>query len=205
MIKKMKLLGIVAVIVLTSICGVFLNAYLSNNSLLMYSTGNGEKAFLKATWKMSPREIERANNVSLSKPDIDVGNLFAPEVTNRGRYTSLTHKDVFLWGYIAEVEYDFFDNMLYQYHVSLTAYDLEKPHKEIIESLRTQFGEGKDSDKKRADIIYSHDWETEKQTISYWMGKNEGKENYFVGISAKYKPFYKQIEEIAKTEKKGYF
>jgi hypothetical protein len=203
MSKRLRLFGIAAVIAFALIGGVILNAYLSNNNLLIYSTGTSDKAFLKATWKMSPREIERANNATLSNSDML--DPFTPEVINQGRFKALVQKDVFLWGHLTQVEYAFFDNMLYEYYISLDAYDLEKPHREILKTLHAQFGEGKEDEIKRADIIHSHDWETERQTISYWMGKSEGKKNYYVGIRARYKPFYKQIEEIAKIEKKGYF
>jgi hypothetical protein len=201
--KRLRMFGIATVIALALYGGVIVNAYLSENNLFVYATGTSDKAFLKATWKMSPREIERANNASLSNSDMLL--VFIPDVTNLGRFKALVQKDVFLWGHLAQVEYAFFDNMLYEYYISLTAYDSEKSHKEILETLRAQFGEDKEVEKKRADIIHSFDWEAEKQTISYWMGKNEGKKSYYVGIRAKYKPFYKQIEEVARIEKKGYF
>ena len=131
--------------------------------------------------------------------------LFTPEVTDQKRFTAFVQKDVFLWGHLTQVEYTFFDNMLYEYYVSLTAYEREKPNKEILETLRNQFGAGREVERKRADIIYSFGWDTEKQTVSYWMLRNEGGKTYHVGISAVYKPFYRQIEEIARNEKKEYF
>jgi len=117
--KKLRLFGITARVALTAICGVIFNAYLSDHNLFIYGTGTSDKAFLKATWKMSPREIERANNASLSGSEMLL--LFTPEVTNQGRFKALLQKDVFLWGHLAQVEYAFFDNMLYEYYASLTA------------------------------------------------------------------------------------
>src|SRR5574341_1397190 len=99
MSKRLRLFGIAAVIALALIGGVILNAYLSDNNLLIYATGTSDKAFLKATWKMSPREIERANNATLSNSDMLI--LFTPEVTNQGRFKALVQKDVFLWGHLA--------------------------------------------------------------------------------------------------------
>jgi hypothetical protein len=127
-------------------------------------------------------------------------------VTNQSRFKEFVQKDVFLWGHTAEIYYKFFDNMLYEYYISLTAYDQERPHKEILETLRKKFGEEKEIDKKLKIAIYdtpAFRWESEKQKISYRMGKY--KDKYYIGIRAEYQPFYKQIEEIAKKEKKDYF
>jgi hypothetical protein len=168
-----------------------------------YATGTNDKAFLNATWKMSPREIERENKTSLSASKRLL--LFTPEETNQDRFKTLTQKDISLWGQPAEIQYTFFDNMLYEYYVSLTAYDPKTPHKEILETLRGQFGEGKEVKKKRVYIICSFEWDTEKQTISYWMGKFKGEKTYYIGIRAVYKPFYKQIEEVVNIEKKACF
>lgn len=118
--------------------------------------------------------------------------------------------------------------MLYGYQISLAAYDLEKPHKEILETLRGQFGEGKNGRTKNPDLIYSFNWDTEKQTVSYWMTKKHGPaatddwktkeptdpntwgpdpfvKTYYVYAWSQYEPFFKQIEDVAKNEKKTYF
>lgn len=202
--KKLRLFGIAALTAVIAICGVLLNSYLSDNNLFIYATGTDDKAFLNATWKMSPRELERINNTTLSPAD-SILLLFTPEILNPDRFKALVQKDVFLWGYRAKVQYTFFDNMLYEYYVPLTTSDPNKPHNEILETLRGQFGDGNKDDEKRADLVYNFKWETEKQTISYWMGKNEGQESYYIGIRAVHKPFYEQIEEVANNEKKRYF
>jgi hypothetical protein len=201
--KKLSLLRITSLIAISAVCGVFLNIFLSENNFFIYATGTKDKAFLNTTWKMSPREIERANKTSLSSSESLL--LFTPEVTNKSRFKALVQKNAYLWGRLVQVEYSFFDDMLYEYYISLTAYDLEKPHNEILATLTEEFGVGKEIEEKRADLIHSHEWDTEKQLISYWMGKNEGEKFFYIGIRAVNKPFYKNIEEIAKNERKVYF
>jgi hypothetical protein len=204
--NKLKLLGIAIAVSLIAVSIVAVNNYLSNKHFFVYATGTNDKAFLNTTWKMSPQEIERANKTTLSDaPQWHLDPFTTPEVTNKNRFKILTQKDVFLFGHTSEVEFTFFDNMLYEYEISLTAYDLEKPHKEILETLRKQFGEGKEEREKRSDIIYSSGWDTEKQTVSYWMGNNEGEKTFFVHVRAQYKPFFRQIEDVSKNEKKTYF
>jgi hypothetical protein len=197
------IVGLILLSTLIVICGMFLNTYLSNNNYLFYAKGIKDKAFLNATWKMSPHEIERANKTSLVKPEWEI--VFGPDVTDQKRFTQLIQEKVFLWGHSAKVTYNFFDNMLYEYFINLTTYNLEKPHKEILETLRKQFGGGKEDQDKTADDIHRLEWSTEKQDILYWMSKEDKKEEYGVGIRARYKPFYEQMEGIAKTEKKKYF
>src|SRR5438552_12302723 len=98
--------------------------------------GLKDKAFLNATWKMSPQEIERANETTLVPGANDIFSfLFAPEVTNRKRFMEMDQKDASLWGHDAEINYLFFDNQLYEYNISLTAYDANNPYNEILATL----------------------------------------------------------------------
>jgi len=159
------------------------------------------KAFLNATWKMTPQEIERANRASLSESENPY--FFPPEVKNQDRRERLVQKDVALWGHKADVDYLFFDNMLYEYCATFTTYNKEKSNKEILETLRGQFGNEKEEPKRGADMIYSFVWDTETQTVSYWMGIYE--KTCYVGVKAVYKPFHIEIEEIAKKEEKHTF
>jgi hypothetical protein len=203
--KKLKISLIILLIILIGVCGVLLNNYLSNNNLFFYAKGTKDKAFLNSTWKMTPKEIERANNTFLSETTNVFSLLFAPEITNKKRFKELVQEDLYLWGEKAKVKYEFFDNMLYEYYVSLTAYNLEKTHKEIFQTLRTKFGTNKEIKDKREDLIYYFEWESDKQKVSYWIGKNKEKDSYYVGIKALYQPFYRQIEELVKKEKQEYF
>jgi hypothetical protein len=204
--RKLITLGLILLFALIAVCCVFLNRYLSNNNYLLYATATKEKAFLNAKWKMSPKEIERANKTFLVKPKYELLTEL-PEVTDQKRFSHLMQSGVSLWGHNAEIQYMFFDNMLYEYYIGLTAYSPEEPHKEILEGLRKQFGEGKQNIKDPHAFlpIPDFEWHTEKQHISYWITKKDKKDEYYLAISTTYKPFYEQIEEIAKTEKKKYF
>ena len=96
--------------------------------------------------------------------------------------------------------------MLYKYSVNFDTYDKEKIHKEILKTLREQFGVEKAPKSIEPGFICNLSWDTEKQTVSYLMTvENEKKKSYHVYIGAKYKPFYKEIEELIKKEKKTYF
>jgi hypothetical protein len=169
----------------------------------MYATGTNDKAFLHATWKMSPQEIQRANKASLSQSEMWF--LFAPQVTDRNRLKSFIQENLSMWGNTSKVEYIFFDEMLYEYCITFTIDQSHKEitHKEILETPRGQFREEKQLD--NSPEIYSYRWDTDKQTIQYLMLKNKEGQSFFVQITATYKPFYSQIEEVIKKEKKTYF
>lgn len=222
--SKLKIFVISFLIILVAVFSWFANKYLSENKFLMYATGTNDKAFLNATWKMSPQEIERANKTFLSKEKNNVfAYLFLPNVTNKDRFKLLSPLDVSLWGHEAKVVYTFFDNMLCSYYIIFTTDNKENTNKEILKTLHGQFGVEKKSIEKEKDVdlkkdhfsdknitwmptiltIYKFDWDTEKQSISYWM--DEWEIGNTVYITANYKPLYKQIEKIAENEKKSYF
>lgn len=202
--RRLKRGGIALLVLLGILCLVALNSYLSNRHLFTYATGTKDKAFLNATWKMSPQEIERANSTVLSSP-LGFPSPITADVMDQKRFQVLLQKEFWLWGHESQVEYQFFDSMLYEYCVLLTVFDIEKSHREIFEMLRSKFGKERDARAKGSDLLYDFEWETEKQAVSYWMGHNKGKESYYVGIRARYKPFYADIEKIGKDEKKSYF
>ena len=203
--KKLKISLIISLIILIGVCGLLLNNYLSSNNLLLYATGTNDKAFLNSRWKMSPKEVERANNTFLAETADPFFLLFVPKITNKKRFKEFVQEDVSLWGEKVKVEYSFFDNILYEYYVSLTANDVEETHKKIFQSLSAKLEGSKEIKNKREDLIYDLEWESDKQKVSYWMGKNKEKDSYYVGIRAVYQPFYRQIEELAKKEEQEYF
>jgi hypothetical protein len=203
--KKLKLF-VYFLIVLFIIAVIFIgNSYIQDNNYLYYATGLDEKAFLNSTWLMSPKEIERANNTFLSKSDML--DFFLPDVTDITRFTTRIQDDVYLWGHRAKVEYMFFDDMLYKYYIPLTVYTYSKEtlHEEILKTLRRRFGKEKEVERKTKNMNYKCSWEADNQIITYYMGKYKKKNSYFVNINAEYRPFYKQIKEIAKKDKTNYF
>lgn len=203
--KKLKISLIILLVILIGVCGLLLNNYLSNNNLFLYATGTNDKAFLNSRWKMSPKEIERANSTVLSETTDSFSLLFVPKISDKKRFKEFTQEGLSLWGEEVKVQYSFFDNILYEYYISLNTHNLEETHKEILETLRTKFGTSKEIKEKREDVIYLFEWESDKQKISYWIVKNKEKNNYHVGIRTVYQPFYRQIEELAKKEKQEYF
>lgn len=209
--RKLKMFGIAFLIILVAVCLGFVNKYLSSNHLLIYATGTSDKAFLNATWKMSPQEIERANKTTLSA-------LFVP--ANREldqNRIKVSVSEIYLWKHTARLECVFFENMLYKYFITISAYDLENTNKEILALLRERFGKEKVStmmpdDTGVSETILNIEWDTDKQHISYKIRKIDEStvKQFFVppycmDIIATYKPLYKQIKEIAEKEKKSYF
>lgn len=205
LLKLLKIVGLCILAIIVVLSAVGLRTHLSNNNLWFYATGTKDKAFLNATWKMSLKEVERANKSVLSVYDDPFVGLGEPDIMDRKRFTEYVQKELFLWGYPAEVHYTFFDNMLYEYYIGLTAYDLDKPFKEILQTLQSQFGEGK-VDEKRGDLLTWRDWETSNQKLACWMNKTEGKTNeYYTGVRSTFQPIQRLIEATAKGEKKKYF
>jgi hypothetical protein len=194
-----------------------LNLYLKRENRLLYATGTRDKAFFNATWKMSRREVERANKTTLESYTDVFTLLDAPEVMNRDRFTEYLQKGLSLWGFDAEVHYSFFDNMLYEYYIAIKTYSPDKPYQEVVQSLQQQFGAGQPIPQNRGKfggepvtedvvLLSKLDCETPRQKLSCWMGRNGAKEGgYYVGFRATYKPFYAQIQDVAKSEKKSYF
>lgn len=194
-IKKVFVLTVTAIIIVgIVIVGINLNDNLRENNLLIYSTGTKHKAFLNSTWEMSPREIERANSTKLSSSKLPL--LFGPELIAQNRFKELSHDNVSLWGSRVKIGYTFFDNMLYKYYVSLDVVDLDESQKEILATLRKMFGEGRKGKKVRKDTMYCFEWDTKKQSLSYWSGKLEKEYLYSITIKAVYKPLYDQIKKI---------
>jgi len=185
--------------------GIELNSYLKENHLLFYASGTSEKAFLNTTWKMSPKEIERANKSRLTKSTSIFLDLFAPSVVNKQRFTEFFQENIGLWGHSAKVNYFFFDNQLYEYYIWLENINPNSMHTTIFETLENRLGVGKEEEKKGTDFIHFFSWDTDKQHVEYWMGMSKGTESYYVGIRTSYKPFLAEIRKLIKEERKKYF
>lgn len=205
-VRLLRIFGLLLVLILVITGVISLNRYLAAENRLFYATGTNDKAFLNATWKMSPHEVERANH-ALLVPNEDVWIIVdAPSVMDRSRYKELLQNDVMLWGHSAKISYSFFDNRLVEYYVSLTLYETENGLAEIRNTLEQQFGKGKIDPSKTANLIINLAWDTPKQKLALWSGKNEGENSgYYLGIRATHKPSTKEIEEVIRAEKKTYF
>jgi hypothetical protein len=205
--SRWKWLIATAILVLIALPGaLILNRYLAANNYLFYATGTNDKAFLNATWKMSQHEVERANHTSLV-PNEDIWvQVDAPSVLDLKRYKELLQKDVMLWGHSSTITYSFFDNELYEYYISMTIYDADKAEAEVRTTLEQQFGKGETDPNKSVGLLVSLIWDTPKQKLAMWAGKNNGENaGCYLGIKATYKASEKAIEDGIKAEKKAYF
>jgi hypothetical protein len=204
--KILCLVGSLALVASLVVGGVLLNAYLKTENRFIFATGTSDKAFLNTTWKMSPHEVERANHAVLT-PNEDLWvAVDAPSVMDPKRYKELLQKDIMLWGHSAQISYSFFDNKLFEYYVSLTIYDTDKSIPEIRATLEQQFGKGKVDIDKSANLVVNLTWNTSKQKIALWSGKNDGENaGYYLGIRSTFKPSTQEIDSVIKAEKKSYF
>lgn len=195
------------------------------------SVATKEKAFLNSTWKMSPKEIERANKTYL-KP-INKGIYVFHDIIDKDRFTVLEGKNISLWRRNAKIQYKFFDNKLYAYYIGIENYYLSKLPDEIVDSLRGRFGTEKEAmlcntpcvliqlNRKEEDILMditgkdliipeydiidiSYKWNTESQSINLYYSNSE-EQRYNVAINVEYLPFINQIKKISKKEKEKYF
>jgi len=200
--KILKLAGLFAVLTGVGFGAFLLNGYLESSKRFPYATGTSEKAFLNATWKMSPQEIERADNAILL-PYTDHFTKFGPQVLDTKRLTEFKRSDLMLWGQPAEVMYSFFDDRLYDYYISLKTYDTVQPLQEAIESLTHQFGQPKDTTTEWQAKYF--EWHTERQDVSCWLNQKDPDGSSHIGVRASHKPFQHEINEIVAAEKKKYF
>jgi len=226
-----RLLFAVLLLALT-VYGIYkLNIYLKNENLLIYATGSNEKAFLNSTWKMSPKEIERANKTSLI-PD-NRTNVSAHDFVDDERYKYKVSK-ANLWGRDAKIYYLFFDNKLYEYEIRIEKYYITKLPDVIVGSLRDRFGTEDEAklcntisclllpeyqkkediiiDIKGKDLIISryepmniiYNWETEDLHVYLWF-LYEDETHYYVSLDVKYLPYINQIKKMSEKEKESYF
>jgi hypothetical protein len=91
----LRILFVTCLIFITTIGGVLFVSYLKANNLLFFSTGTKEKAFLNTTWRMSPKEVERATGwplLELLERDKHLSQLmhelFSPPVIDKNRVSA---------------------------------------------------------------------------------------------------------------------
>ena len=209
----LRILFVTCLIIITTIGGVLLVSYLKANHLLFFSTGTKEKAFLNTTWRMSPKEVERATGwplFELLERDKYLSQLmhelFSPPVMDKNRYQDLKQSNISLWGHDAEVEYSFFDHKLYEYFISMKSGSALKDsgHKAILTALEARFGVAQPDRKEQRDIIYAYKWESSRERVTYWMTQ-ESDNAYVARIRVTHLPSMSEIEQIVKDEQRNYF
>jgi len=210
---KIKMLKNFLLIILVFSIIFGLDYYLRSNNLIFYSSGSHKKAFINATWEMSPNEVHRANKINLNPAQINLFNLpdkdkfEYPSVIIMERYKLLEQKEhITLWGFETKVEYAFFDEKLFEYTVFLEGYNSDKMHENIISALTEKYGKGILADDKN--YLHSMRWETDFERVSYWMLEKEDLGTvklFLVGVKIIYKPMLKKISEVSQKEHKKLF
>ena len=115
-INGVKFFICLTVLITVIISVYFLVGYLKKEKLFFYATGNNKKAILNSTWNMTFQEIERVNKCKLKEQYTFV--MFEQGIntllnTDRIKYKKIDALN--LWGYNAELTYEFFDNRLFRY------------------------------------------------------------------------------------------
>ncbi len=212
-----------------------MNIYLKNNNLLIHATGTNDKAFLNLTWRMSVKEVERANETNLvfrgsglqGGMDQYINCIFGgntrEEKLPKNIIYSCYEDRVYIFGELSEVEYHFFDNEFYEYRMS-TPVDGYSDAEKILKALEQRFGkqytentETISNHFQNKDIQqYTLEWVTpkEKASFSFDFPKNKLKEVYYnfndkdrnMGyISVDYLPMLEIIEKKTQKEHDSYF
>lgn len=204
MSRMKRLISILIIILLfTMIFG--LDYYLKKNNYLFYSNGTEEKAFIDATWGMSPNEVQRANNITLVPAKYGVFHW--PDQAKAGyprfleRYKLLEGENhITLWGFDTKVEYAFLDDKLFECTVFLDGYDSDKMHKIIASTLIKRYGDG--AIEENRNYLHAMQWESNSERVEYWLLERQGKggvKNFRAGVRTSYKP----LMEIISQAKRG--
>lgn len=203
--KFLKISGIVLLLII-GLVGIYsLNSYLKKERLLIYSKGTNEKAFLNATWKMSIKEVERANGCGLTK-----GISFAviePElnkILDLKRFVSKKSCEINIWGADREVSYDFFDDQLFRVRIYDDILNQGEIDSLIVQSLEPKYGEIIRSENNK----YAGKFMTDEVEIDYnqWEYDNEeGKKVKRFRIEITYKPLINEIKSISEKEQNNIF
>jgi hypothetical protein len=196
MTKIKKLINILLLVSL--FLSIFaLDYYLKTNNYLFYSTGTNKKAFVNATWEMSPNEVRRANNADLVPAKYRVFKnllykLGPDDAGEMGRYELMEcEKHIVLWGFKTKVQYVFFDDRLFEYTVFVDGYDSGKMNNAIISALTEKYGNGLTGDNKA--YLHSMEWETRSERVDYWIIDIQDKVNtktFLAGVRISYKPMF---------------
>jgi len=207
-IKLIKTVIVAVVFILIVIGAFFLNIYLKENNLFLYSTGTNDKSLFNSTWGMSPNEVKRANNSNIEYSSSDHrDDLFVcipPDDISRykphpNEHFSCYIDEVYLFGSLSEVWYLFFKDKFYKYEISIPVYGYSDVE-EILQNLKERFGAdyietlqsgGNGEGGKR--LIYK--WNMKKQKIELLVIPSD-EENPFKKFAEKEEnPFSKFIKK----------
>jgi len=82
----------------------------------------------------------------------------------------------------AEVRYNFFDDKLYQYYISIAIYTLDRIKNEILDALNEKYGKQAEIKEKSQYSISEYRWNSKNQKVGYWISKNDEKNKFHIGI-----------------------
>jgi len=213
--KKIITLSIlIFTIILLSGGAYFLNRYLKQEYLFFYAIGTNEKAFLNSTWKMSPKEVERANNVNLilfdrkqskSNPFIAIfAHTLSGMLIHDNRVKEFTSVDkIKLFGEDIELILYFFDNKLFRYNVFFS-YIYQETIDDVYNNLTRKFGKEltKQINKHTNTTILK--WENYNKNI-YYLDSINTEEIGELYLIFEYRPFVIETIETIEKEKRDYF
>ncbi len=209
--KKSRLLKIIGLIILLIIVVFSIyrtNTYLNKERLFIYAKGTDKKAFINATWKMSIKEVERANECELSKnaippPDILVGDL--NNLLDRDRIDCRESCKKNIGGFDMDVAYDFFDDQLFRVRIYDNVFNKAEIDSLIVASLTPKYGKIERSDENE----FSGKFLTDEVEIEYeqfeYDNNQENKRIKRFRLKITYKPLLNEIRSILKQEQNNIF
>ena len=203
--KLLKISGLIILLII-SIVGLFcLNSYLKEERLFIYAKGINKKAFLNANWKMSIKEVERANGCQLSD-GYDFSE-FEPDLKfllNRNRIQWKRSCKINIWGENREVYYDFFDDQLFRIRILDDVFDKREIDSMIVLSMEQKYGKKSGNiENKFAGKFSTNEVEIVYEQFGYDNKENKKVQRFRIEIS--YKPLLDEIKSISKKEQNNIF
>lgn len=207
--KAFRIVLITGMVLVLAYIAIHLNHYFYDERLLFYATGTEHKAFFNATWKMSPREVERANSVNL-RPVFPAYNPFTLFVKNPDydmpeyvmdtlRMSKFEHS-VRLWGMKCSVFYTFFDDKLYKYEVAFECTDTNDVLSVIIPALSGRFGEPVDS----VNVLFRR-WKNNDETVWIVCRSSDNGRCIVALVNVKFDKYLREVREEVAEEQESYF
>lgn len=157
------------------------------------------------TGGMSSREVERANKFPLSKPRFVPDNFLGRPVADHRRFTTfeIDAPEFILFGRNTKLEYTFFDNRLFRYHLSVEGTSASDIDPILFPRLQQKYGDSSSAPETKLD---SADFPIQR----CWVGAHV-RVDYFVHrrglatIEVTYIPIDEEIHRISATEKAKIF
>lgn len=209
-------MALLAIIALTAVVLVLVNPF---------SSATRHPAFLNSTWGMSPKEVQSKLGLPIYSGVVDwsdvlLSDTLSKSIANHTQFSTfaLDNSEFSLWNYRTMVYFNFFDNRLYEYTVSLSSEDSTKLDSTIVSQLTSKYGPPRDAQRSewhsssvrvKYAILHWGPWDRYRTDLPQKM--KESKPNVFdqfdfqALVRVTYIPLEDEIKEAAKQEGRRIF